>query len=164
MLEELKKYFESTSREKILEDWEKSAEFDNVGPTIEEFNKIMERKTIFQSPIGEIAIWDDSWGHVANLLYTKDYLFQDLSEIPSVKVLHTRVLYRDELNGTIPISVNDESVCTALVYVNGEIAAIYSGLKCPDYLTIDVKITINEQELKIETVETEIFNGEIVKL
>jgi hypothetical protein len=35
--EELKKYFEVTPREKVLEDWAKSAEFDNVGPTVEEF-------------------------------------------------------------------------------------------------------------------------------
>ena len=35
--EELKKYFEVTPREKVLEDWAKSAEFDKVGPTVEEF-------------------------------------------------------------------------------------------------------------------------------
>lgn len=36
-IEELKKYFEVTPRDKVLEDWAKSAEFDNVGPTVEEF-------------------------------------------------------------------------------------------------------------------------------
>jgi hypothetical protein len=35
--EDLKKYFEVTPREKVLEDWAKSAEFDKVGPTVEEF-------------------------------------------------------------------------------------------------------------------------------
>ncbi len=35
--EELKKYLEVTPREKVLEDWAKSAEFDKVGPTVEEF-------------------------------------------------------------------------------------------------------------------------------
>jgi hypothetical protein len=35
--EELKKYFEITPQSKILKDWEKSAEFDSVGPTVEEF-------------------------------------------------------------------------------------------------------------------------------
>lgn len=35
--EELKKYFEVTPREKVLEDWAKSAELDKVGPTVEEF-------------------------------------------------------------------------------------------------------------------------------
>ncbi|OFX43736.1 MAG: hypothetical protein A2046_05795 [Bacteroidetes bacterium GWA2_30_7] len=35
--EELKKYFEGNTREKVLEDWAKSAEFDKVGPTVEEF-------------------------------------------------------------------------------------------------------------------------------
>jgi hypothetical protein len=36
-LEELKKYFKETPKDKILEDWSKSEEFDNVGPTVEEF-------------------------------------------------------------------------------------------------------------------------------
>jgi hypothetical protein len=35
--EELKKYFEVTPQNKIMEDWAKSAEFDKVGPTVEEF-------------------------------------------------------------------------------------------------------------------------------
>jgi hypothetical protein len=35
--EDLKKYFETTSQEKILEDWSKSEEFDKIGPTVEEF-------------------------------------------------------------------------------------------------------------------------------
>ncbi len=33
-VEKLKKYFEETSREKVLEDWEKSKEFDDVGASI----------------------------------------------------------------------------------------------------------------------------------
>jgi hypothetical protein len=37
--EELKKYFEATPQDKILEDWAKSAEFDKIGPTFEEFMK-----------------------------------------------------------------------------------------------------------------------------
>lgn len=37
--EDLKKYFETTPREKVLEDWAKSKEFDKVGPTIDEFLK-----------------------------------------------------------------------------------------------------------------------------
>lgn len=36
-LENLKKYFENTSKGKILEDWSKSAEFDKIGPTVEAF-------------------------------------------------------------------------------------------------------------------------------
>jgi hypothetical protein len=35
--EKLKQYFEETPREKILEDWGKSAEYDKVGPTVDEF-------------------------------------------------------------------------------------------------------------------------------
>ena len=35
--ESLQKYFKETPREKVLEDWNKSAHLDNVGPTVEEF-------------------------------------------------------------------------------------------------------------------------------
>ena len=35
--EKLKEYFENTPREKVLADWNKSAEFDKVGPTIDNF-------------------------------------------------------------------------------------------------------------------------------
>jgi hypothetical protein len=34
---ELKEYFKMTPREKVLEDWAKTAECDKVGPTVEEF-------------------------------------------------------------------------------------------------------------------------------
>jgi hypothetical protein len=35
--EDLKKYFETTPQEKILEDWAKTKKWDNVGPTVNEF-------------------------------------------------------------------------------------------------------------------------------
>jgi len=35
--EKLKQYFETTPREKVLEDWAKSAEYDKVGPTVDDF-------------------------------------------------------------------------------------------------------------------------------
>jgi hypothetical protein len=35
--EKLKEYFNTTPREKVLEDWNKSADFDKVGPTLYEF-------------------------------------------------------------------------------------------------------------------------------
>jgi hypothetical protein len=38
-LEELKKYFETTPQNKILEDWAKSEQYDEIGPTFEEFVK-----------------------------------------------------------------------------------------------------------------------------
>jgi hypothetical protein len=37
MIDELKKYFETTSKEKIMEDWLKTEEYDKIGPTVEEF-------------------------------------------------------------------------------------------------------------------------------
>jgi hypothetical protein len=36
-LDKLKAYFDNTPREKVLEDWNKSADLDKVGPTIDEF-------------------------------------------------------------------------------------------------------------------------------
>ena len=36
-LEDLKKYFEVTPREKFLEDWAKTEEFDQMGPTMDSF-------------------------------------------------------------------------------------------------------------------------------
>ena len=35
--EKLKEYFNTTPREKVLNDWNKSAEFNKVGPTVDEF-------------------------------------------------------------------------------------------------------------------------------
>jgi len=34
---QLKEYFNTTPREKVLEDWAKSSHLDNVGPTVDEF-------------------------------------------------------------------------------------------------------------------------------
>ena len=37
LLEELKQYFENTPREQILEDWERTKEYEGVGLTADEF-------------------------------------------------------------------------------------------------------------------------------
>ncbi len=37
LVENLKKYFETTSREQVLKDWEETKEFDQVGPTMDDF-------------------------------------------------------------------------------------------------------------------------------
>jgi cystathionine beta-lyase family protein involved in aluminum resistance len=39
MLTELKEYFKTTPREKVLENWAKSESFDEIGPTMDEFIK-----------------------------------------------------------------------------------------------------------------------------
>jgi len=39
MIEDLKHYFANTPKEQILEDWEKTKEWDNVRPTVEDYNK-----------------------------------------------------------------------------------------------------------------------------
>jgi hypothetical protein len=55
--EELKHYFETTPREKVLEDWNKSAEFDKIGPTVEEFLGMI------QETLEEAA--EKQWGKLA---------------------------------------------------------------------------------------------------
>jgi hypothetical protein len=44
--EKLKEYFKTTPREKVLEDWNKSAHLDNVGPTVDEFIENSERERL----------------------------------------------------------------------------------------------------------------------
>lgn len=39
ILEELKRYFQETSPEKIAKDWDATEKYDRVGPTIYEFKK-----------------------------------------------------------------------------------------------------------------------------
>lgn len=37
---DLKKYFETTPRDKVLENWAKSESFDEIGPTMDEFLQV----------------------------------------------------------------------------------------------------------------------------
>ncbi len=46
ILEELKEYFRNNTKEKILEDWEKSKKYDEVGITVDEFLKLQPKKPI----------------------------------------------------------------------------------------------------------------------
>jgi hypothetical protein len=90
--EKLKEYFENTPREKVLEDWNKSAEFDKVGPTVDEFiensNKEIFKnlKTISSKDIDPEfvdIVNDNFWGlidsnektieEVANKLYPENW-------------------------------------------------------------------------------------------
>lgn len=55
-VEKLKKYFEETPREKVLEDWEKTKEWDNVGVTVEDFLKNTNEKIKKNDEGNEITI------------------------------------------------------------------------------------------------------------
>lgn len=37
IVEKLKKYFETTSQEQVLKEWEKTKDFDQIGPTMDDF-------------------------------------------------------------------------------------------------------------------------------
>jgi hypothetical protein len=43
MYEKLEKYFANTPRKKVLKDWEKSKQFDNIGPTVKEFLSMLKQ-------------------------------------------------------------------------------------------------------------------------
>jgi hypothetical protein len=89
---EFKKYFENTPKEKILEDWNKSAylDLDHIGPTVEEFinNSIEERlkeaaEKLYQyksknPPYTIITPKDKIEGFIEGALseYAKDYWYQ----------------------------------------------------------------------------------------
>jgi hypothetical protein len=96
--EKLKEYFENTPREKVLEDWNKSAHLDNVGPTVDEFiensneerlKDVAERFYSEQSKTYENAIeptFDDSRYLVTGFLegvksdVARDYWFEKFEE------------------------------------------------------------------------------------
>lgn len=44
LTEKLKEYFNNTPKEKVLEDWEKSKEWDDVGITVDEFIVLQQQK------------------------------------------------------------------------------------------------------------------------
>lgn len=46
IINNLKKYFETTSKEQVLKDWEECKEFDNTGVKIDDFIKSMELNQI----------------------------------------------------------------------------------------------------------------------
>lgn len=52
--EKLKQYFEETPREKVLEDWAKSAEFDKVGPTVDDFLNNTKNLQSLESKLDEV--------------------------------------------------------------------------------------------------------------
>lgn len=51
MIEKLNKYFNTTSRDQVLKDWEKTKEFDQVGPIMDEF--LNETNWFFRIKLGD---------------------------------------------------------------------------------------------------------------
>jgi len=51
ILDELKKYFETTDIKTALKEWENSAFFDSVGPTVEEYLNYSLKNYIILNPI-----------------------------------------------------------------------------------------------------------------
>ena len=58
-LEELEEYFRNTSREKVLADWEKSSDCDNIGPTVSEF---------INDNLGVFKLSNENWLEIAKII------------------------------------------------------------------------------------------------
>lgn len=75
--EKLVEYFKNTPREKILEDWNKTAECDNIGPTVEEFlgnaEETLEQAAIRLYPDNIIKLGNET-SYNAALLKRKDFI------------------------------------------------------------------------------------------
>lgn len=44
----LKEYFDTTPREEVLKEWEKSSEYANIGPTVEEYMRYLNDRTEYR--------------------------------------------------------------------------------------------------------------------
>ncbi len=75
--EKLVEYFKNTPREKVLEDWNKTAECDNIGPTVEEFlgntEETLEQAAIRLYPDNIIKLGNET-SYNAALLKRKDFI------------------------------------------------------------------------------------------
>jgi hypothetical protein len=58
----LKKHFNKTSNEEVLKEWKESEEFDNIGPTIEEFLSYTNTyyQTILEEPLSSEKILNNN--------------------------------------------------------------------------------------------------------
>jgi hypothetical protein len=75
--EKLVEYFKNTPREKVLEDWNKTAECDNIGPTVEEFlgntEETLEQAAIRLYPDNIIKLGNETSYNAASLK-RKDFI------------------------------------------------------------------------------------------
>ena len=75
--EKLVEYFKNTPREKVLEDWNKTAECDNIGPTVEEFldnkEETLEQAAVRLYPDNIIKLGNET-SYNAALLKRKDFI------------------------------------------------------------------------------------------
>jgi hypothetical protein len=83
--EELKKHFENTPKDKLLEEWEKSAESDKVGPTVEEFLNNSKQETLEEAAERLYPYRDDralkrAFKHGAKSDAAKDYWFEQFKK------------------------------------------------------------------------------------
>jgi hypothetical protein len=80
MIEDLKKYFETTPRKKVLENWAKSESFNDIGPTMDEFmqntNMIGNKKEIASL----ISMWIREIIETDTLIETCKHLKTNLKE------------------------------------------------------------------------------------
>jgi hypothetical protein len=98
--EELKKHFENTQKDKLLEEWEKSAESDKIGPTVEEFLNNSKQETLEEAAVEFVRQHDFS------LLTNKNHLinrcFQYGAKWMEEKLYSDLTKLRNELYNQLP--------------------------------------------------------------
>ena len=106
MFEELKKYFDTTPPDKILEDWAKSKEFDKIGPTIKEFiqsinnnnnnNMTITKHKLISTDAGnedEINVWLESGWLVKRMISERVSVSVSNSFSSSVQIVKGKIVY-----------------------------------------------------------------------
>lgn len=90
-IEELKHYFEITPREQVLKDWNESASFDGVGPTVEELIENTPKKLIVEDHTG------NSMGD-GGLIQKVEKLSERLDKVLEKPYMPEPLVYLVELN------------------------------------------------------------------
>jgi len=119
---QLVKYFETTPRKKILEDWAKSAEFDKVGPTVEEFTSELASK--LKEVLNNMSQeeFDSEWKKIVDLnIESPSFIGEKLENIELEEVLGSRgCQFSIVENKLATLYRNQEKILTAIKRLSNE--------------------------------------------
>ena len=113
--EKLVEYFNNTPREKILEDWDKSVEYDKIGPTMEEFlESKQDYKKLSKKFTETLTIIPDD----VLIKYTQQETLEEVAErmFPNRDDLHLKREFRHGANYQAKRSYNKEDMIEASKY------------------------------------------------
>lgn len=162
--EDLKHYFETTPREKVLEDWNKSAKFDKIGPTMEEF---LESKQDYKKLSKKFTETLTSIPDDVLIKYTqqetleeaaKDYIENTMRfsfNSMETKTQANRMLKCVEFGAKWQIGKQDNFIIGFLEFIEGTYS--YSNIFDYWYLHADTSKTYTKKELLKKYIDT--LNG-----